>query len=145
MTAPVVLVVDDEPGLLRLFTRLLERLDCEAIGASGGEMALEILQQMTPDLLILDLAMPEMNGYQVLQQVRQLPHLDSMKVMILTARPNMVPEVKSLGIDCWVSKPVMPHDFLEVVRKILDTLYLVDAPVRACSSSSLTVTGSTLG
>jgi CheY-like chemotaxis protein len=118
-----VLVVDDEPGLLRLFTRLLERLECEAIGASGGQMALDILEQIAPDLLILDLAMPEVNGYQVLQHVRQMPHLDNMKVMILTARPNMVAEVESLGIDCWVSKPVMPHDFLDVVGQILDSLY----------------------
>jgi len=115
--------VDDEPGLLRLFTRLLERLDCEPVGASSGEMVLQALDELTPDLLILDLAMPEMNGYQVLQHIRRLPHLDGMKVMILTARPNMVPEVEALGIDCWVSKPIMPHDFLDIVTQILNTLY----------------------
>ena len=123
MVAPVVLVVDDEPGLLRLFTKLLERLDCQPIAADGGVAAMDILDQETPDLLILDLAMPEVNGYQVLQYVRTIPRLAAMKVMILTARPNMVPEVEALGIDSWVSKPVMPHDFLDVVGEILDTLY----------------------
>lgn len=123
MTAPVVLVVDDEPGLLRLFTALIERLNCRVIAADGGEAALDILDEITPDLLILDLAMPEKNGYQVLQYVRSIPRLGNMKVMILTARPNMVPEVEALGIDCWVSKPVMPHDFLEIVSQVLDTLY----------------------
>ncbi len=123
VSVPVVLVVDDEPGLLRLFTRLLERLDCKPVAASGGTVALGILDQITPDLLILDLAMPEVNGYQVLQYVRRVPRLDTMKVMILTARPNMVPEVEALGIDCWVSKPVMPHDFLDIVTQVLDSLY----------------------
>ena len=119
----MVLVVDDEPGLLRLFTRLLERLECQPVGAGGGTAAMDILDQITPDLLILDLAMPEVNGYQVLQYVRTIPRLDTMKVMILTARPNMVPEVEALGIDCWVSKPVMPTDFLDIVSQVLDTLY----------------------
>lgn len=123
VSVPVVLIVDDEPGLLRLFTRLLERLACQPIGVGGGAEALDILDQITPDLLVLDLAMPEVNGYQVLQYVRSIPRLHAMKVMILTARPNMVPEVEELGIDCWVSKPVMPHDFLEIVTQVLDTLY----------------------
>ena len=123
MSVPMVLVVDDEPGLLRLFTRLLERLECKPVGAGSGTTAMDILDQITPDLLILDLAMPEVNGYQVLQYVRSIPRLDTMKVMILTARPNMVPEVEALGIDCWVSKPVMPTDFLDIVSQVLDTLY----------------------
>jgi CheY-like chemotaxis protein len=123
VSVPVVLVVDDEPGLLRLFTRLLERLECQPVAAGGGTAAMDILDQITPDLLILDLAMPEVNGYQVLQYVRSIPRLDSMKVMILTARPNMVPEVEALGIDSWVSKPVMPTDFLDIVSQVLHTLY----------------------
>jgi CheY-like chemotaxis protein len=123
VSVPVVVVVDDEPGLLRLFTRLLERLECQPVAANGGTAALNILDQITPDLLILDLAMPEVNGYQVLQYVRGVRRLDTMKVMILTARPNMVPEVEALGIDCWVSKPVMPTDFLDIVAQVLETLY----------------------
>ena len=123
VSVPVVLVVDDEPGLLRLFTRLLERLECQPVAANGGTAALDILDQITPDLLVLDLAMPEVNGYQVLQYVRGIQRLDTMKVMILTARPNMVPEVEALGIDCWVSKPVMPTDFLDIVTEVLKSLY----------------------
>lgn len=119
MSIPLVLIVDDEPGLLRLFAGLVERLDCEAIPASSGAEALDVLDEETPDLLILDLAMPEISGYDVLRYVRQIPRLDGMKVMILTARPNMVPEVEALGIDCWVSKPVMPNDFLDVVDEVL--------------------------
>lgn len=119
MSVPLVLIVDDEPGLLRLFTGLVDRLECDTIQANGGTAALDILDELTPDLLILDLAMPEVSGYEVLQYVRSVPRLDRMKVMILTARPNMVPEVEALGIDCWVAKPVMPNDFLAMVDEAL--------------------------
>lgn len=123
MSKPIVLLVDDEPGLLKLFSALLGRLACQVYTADGGAAALDILDQMTPNLLILDLAMPEVSGYQVLRYVRGLTRLDRMRVMILTARPSMVPEVEELGIDCWVSKPIMPQDFLEIVSHELDSLY----------------------
>ena len=123
VSVPLVLVVDDEPGLLRLFTGLVQRLNCDAIAVDSGVMALDVLDQETPDLLILDLAMPEVSGFDVLQYVRSIPRLDGMKVMILTARPNMVPEVEALGIDCWVAKPVMPNDFLAIVDEILAGAY----------------------
>jgi chemosensory pili system protein ChpA (sensor histidine kinase/response regulator) len=120
MYSPVVLIVDDDPGLLRLFSALVERLGCETLRAPGGVKALDTLDETTPDLLILDLAMPEISGLDVLRHVRRTPRLDSMKVMILTARPNMVREVEALGIDCWVSKPVMPNDFLDAVQGLLN-------------------------
>ena len=119
MSVPLVMIVDDESGLLRLFTRLVQRLDCETITAANGVAALDVLDHETPDLLILDLAMPEISGFDVLQHVRSIPRLDAMKVMILTARPNMVTEIEALGIDCWVVKPVMPNDFLEIVTNVL--------------------------
>ncbi len=116
---PSVLVVDDEPGLLRLFSELVARLGVTTWQASGGIRAIEVLRKDTPDLMILDLAMPEVSGQDVLEYVRTQPHLDTMKVMILTARPYMIPEIEALGIDRWVSKPVMPLDFLDHVRDML--------------------------
>ncbi|NDJ75642.1 MAG: response regulator [Chloroflexi bacterium] len=119
MSEPMVLIVDDEPGLLRLFSGLVERLNCRILQARNGSIAMDLLDQETPDLLILDLAMPEISGFDVLQYVRSIPRLDVMKVMILTARPNQVPEIEAMGIDCWVSKPVMPNDFLDIVQDLL--------------------------
>jgi len=120
VSSPLVLIVDDEPGLLRLFVGLVERLDCETLQAKDGAAALEILEHETPDLLILDLAMPEMSGSEVLEYVRSVPRLETMKVMILTARPNLIPEIVQMGIDYWVSKPVMPKDFVEMVAELLN-------------------------
>jgi CheY-like chemotaxis protein len=119
LIVPVVLIVDDEPGLLRLFSGLVQRLDCNPILASSGAEALDILDHETPDLMVLDLAMPQVSGIDVVRYVRQIPRLDVMRVLILTARPNLVPEVEALGIDAWLSKPVMPNDFVDAVAQTL--------------------------
>jgi CheY-like chemotaxis protein len=118
----MILIVDDEPGMLKLFADLAERLDCDVIRADGGAMALDVLDQETPDLLILDLAMPEVSGFDVLRYVRSIPRLDAMKVMILTARPSTIPEAEVLGINYWVTKPVLPSDFIDAVARALDDL-----------------------
>lgn len=116
---PMVLIVDDEPGLLQLFAGLIARLSCTVLTGLSGDEAIEVLDRETPDLLILDLAMPGVSGIDVLRHVRAIPRLGGMTVMILTARPNLVPEVEALGIDYWVSKPILPRDFLEIVRDVL--------------------------
>lgn len=119
MPVPLVLIADDEPGLLKLFSNLVQRLECEPLQAASGSEALDILDHETPDLLVLDLAMPRVSGFDVLRHVRGIPRLDMMKVLILTARPNLVPEIEALGIDSWLAKPVMPNDFLDAVAQIL--------------------------
>jgi len=81
-----------------------------------------VLDQETPDLLILDLAMPEVSGLDVLRYVRSVPRLSKMKVMILTARPSTIPEAETLGIDYWITKPVLPSDFINAVARALDSL-----------------------
>ena len=106
--------------MLRLFAGLVNRLNCRTLEAMGGGEALDILDSETPDLLILDLAMPEINGFDVLRYVREIPRLDDMLIMILTARPNVMPEIEEFNIDYWVSKPIMPQDFLDFVGGVLD-------------------------
>jgi len=117
---PTILIVDDEPGLLRIFANLANRLNCHVILADSGAAALDILDNETPDLLVLDLAMPQVSGFDVLRQARTIPRLDHMKVMILTARPNLVADLEGLEYDCWVSKPVSAQDFVETVSALLD-------------------------
>lgn len=105
--------------MLQLFSSLVARLNYETLTADGGQRALEILYETVPDLLILDLAMPQVSGRDVLQYVRDDPRMAATKVMILTARPNMVPEIDSLGVDAWAFKPITPHEFLERVELLM--------------------------
>lgn len=120
MTPPSVLIVDDEAGLVRLFASIIEKgLGYQTIQAVGGDEAMRLLDEATPHLMLLDLAMPHVNGLQVLQYARRLPHLDGMRVVVLTARPKQVYEVESLGVDAWLTKPVTPDDILDTLRRLL--------------------------
>lgn len=119
MSAPLILVVEDEPGLLTLFSRLLETVDYQVLKAAGGAEALRLLERESPDLLVLDLAMPEVNGIDVLRELQQMPHLEQMEVLILTARSNKLDQAIALGFSNWLLKPVTYERFLSQVEVIL--------------------------
>lgn len=120
MTAPLVMIVDDEDGLLLLFERLTRQLGCDVIALKHGGEAIDILKEETPDLLILDWALPEVSGEQVLRFVDSDPELDIMQVMVLTATgPGPAPADINGRIDAWVIKPILPDAFLHEVRKLL--------------------------
>lgn len=120
MPDATVLIVDDEPGLLQLFGTLIRRLGFQVMTADGGAEALDILAEMVPDLLILDLGMPQVSGFDVLAAVQADPELDPMRVIILTAQgPGRLPEELIPRIDEWISKPVLPNEFLETVQRVL--------------------------
>lgn len=116
-----VLIVDDEPGMLMLFGGLIERLECDVLQADGGETAIALLQAHTPDVLVLDLAMPHVSGGDVLAYVQQTPRLRSMRILVLTALGinairGDLPDI----VDKWVNKPLRPDVFLALVRELLD-------------------------
>lgn len=121
MAVPVVLVVDDEIGLLDLFSDLVERVGYETIRAESGQVALDVLDQFTPDLMILDLAMPGISGIDVLHVVQHEPRLDSMKVMVLTALGFTTDmEAVEERVQRWLKRPIMPQDFMEEVRAMFE-------------------------
>jgi CheY-like chemotaxis protein len=120
VSQPTVMIVDDEPGLLTLFSGLLKRIDCHVLQATGGAAAIELLERHVPDLIVLDLAMPKVSGVDVLRYIMDTPALASMRVIILTAQgAARFPEELAPGIDEWVSKPVLPTDFLDIVERLL--------------------------
>jgi CheY-like chemotaxis protein len=118
---PLVLVVDNETGLLILFSSLVRRMGYRVLQADSGMAALDLLEQQTPDLMVLDLAMPEMSGFDVLRQVMTMPRLDKMPVMVLTAT-NLGPAPDDMAhrIRAWVTKPVRPEIFNATVRELLE-------------------------
>jgi CheY-like chemotaxis protein len=118
---PLVLVVDNEMGLLLLFGSLVRRMGYQVLQANSGTAALDLLEQQTPDLMVLDLAMPEMTGYDVLRQVMTVPRLDKMPVMVITATNlGPAPEDVAHRIGAWVTKPVRPEIYEATVRELLE-------------------------
>ncbi|GIV81498.1 MAG: response regulator [Anaerolineae bacterium] len=120
MAEPLVLIVDDEKGLLDLFCTMLRPLNLRLLTAEGGAQAIALLEQITPDLLILDLAMPQISGYDVLNFVKQTPRLDRMRVMVLTATGPLRPtRADDPRIARWVTKPVASGEFRAIVQALI--------------------------
>ena len=121
MNNPLILIVDNEPGILDLFCSLVQRLGYDVLLAEGGGEALRILEHETPQLMILDIAMPHITGLDVLHYVRQAPHRGDMRIMVLTAT-NLRPSHEIIDglVDQWIMKPIHPTEFQQVVLALME-------------------------
>jgi DNA-binding response OmpR family regulator len=113
-----ILVVDDQPDLLDSLALTLEAAGYEAMTANDGLEALSLLQAHTVDLILADIAMPQMNGYQLYERVRANPLWTTIPFLFLTARSldSDIRYGKELGVDDYLTKPIQPEDLLAVVR-----------------------------
>ncbi|MBL8735542.1 MAG: response regulator [Planctomycetes bacterium] len=121
MTQRTVLVVDDEPFICRSLTFVLRKENYHVLEARNGEEALAAIRQHKPDLVFLDVMMPKLNGFQVTQQVRSDPTLDSVKIILLTAKGQESDrEVgKTAGANDYMTKPFSPTKILDRARQML--------------------------
>jgi DNA-binding response OmpR family regulator len=106
-----VLVVDDDPDIRALLRRLLERVGYEVVEAPDGRSGLRALYEAAPDLVILDVAMPELSGWAVLERIRELTDVP---VLMLTAQASELDKVRGLraGADDYVTKPFGRQELL---------------------------------
>lgn len=116
-----VFVVDDEPDVVDLLRTILETGDHDVEVATDPQLALSQLLDSPPDLLILDLMMPQLDGFELLKLFRQDPRCASVPVLILSARSGHRDQILSLqcGADAYICKPFSPRDLLCEVRKLL--------------------------
>ncbi len=113
-----VLIVDDQPDLVESIGMALEAAGYEVLSAADGQTALGLLESETVDLILADIAMPRMNGYQFYERVRENPGWIRIPFLFLTAR-TMDSDVrygKELGVDDYLTKPIQPEDLLASVN-----------------------------
>ena len=117
-----VLVVDDEPNIVMSLEFLMRRAGFEVAVARNGREALDALDGTPPDLLLLDVMMPEFDGYEVCERIRARPEWNATKIVMLTARGREVERERglSLGADAYVTKPFSTRDLVEQVKRMLD-------------------------
>lgn len=118
MTPPTILIVDDQPALRESIALTLEAAGYQVVGAADGIEALGLLQEQPVDLILADIAMPRLNGYQLYERVRSNPRWLHIPFVFLTARAldSDIRYGKELGVDDYLTKPVQPEDLLAVVQ-----------------------------
>jgi two-component system KDP operon response regulator KdpE len=118
MRKNLILVVDDEPPIVRLVKAKLRVDGYEVITASDGKEALRVLQQESPDLVVLDVMMPDMDGFETLRRIRQN---STVPVVMLTARGSDMDKLKGLqsGADDYITKPFNPDELEARIAAIL--------------------------
>jgi len=120
-----ILIVDDEQYIVELLSYNLEKERFSIIKAYDGEVALGLIQLEKPDLMILDLMLPKMNGFDVCKAIRRNPETANLPIIMLTAKANEVDKIIGLeiGADDYVTKPFSINELIARVRTILRRLY----------------------
>jgi two-component system phosphate regulon response regulator PhoB len=121
MNAPLILVVEDEAALVTLLRYNLEREGFRVIAARDGEEALLLAREQKPDLVLLDWMLPLLSGIEVCRQVRRMPELRQVPIIMLTARGEEGDKLRGLdsGADDYVTKPFSPSELIARVRAVL--------------------------
>jgi DNA-binding response OmpR family regulator len=116
-----VLVVDDEPNIVMSLRFLMEREGLEVEVASTGQAAVAALDRAPADLVLLDVMMPELDGFEVCQRIRARPAWRATKIVMLTAKGRDVERDKglALGADAYVTKPFSTRDLVAKVKQML--------------------------
>lgn len=122
MTKPLILVVEDDLALLEGIRELLELTEYRVLIAANGREALEVLEKQHPDLIVSDIMMPEMDGYEFHAKVNEMPELSAIPFIFLTARGEKadIRRGKELGADDYIIKPFDDEDLLVAVRAKLN-------------------------
>ena len=112
-----ILVIEDDPALARLLQQLLESFGYDVQWAGLGEAALRLAAEHRPDLTLLDLMLPDMDGYEVCRQLRLLYHGSIMPIVIVTARSLPIDQLRGVasGADAYIRKPFDSVDLIKTV------------------------------
>lgn len=121
MAKPRILLVDDEPDILELLSYNLAKEDYKIKTAGNGAEAIEIAQEFSPDLIILDIMMPEMDGVEVCYQLREKDQFSNTVIAFLTARSEDFTQISALeaGGDDFIVKPIKPNVFKSRIKALL--------------------------
>jgi len=116
-----ILVVDDEIGALTLIGIMLERGGFEVLKAKDADQALSVLELETPNLIILDVMMPGMDGIELCRLLRQRPDTGDLPILILSARGDAKSVMNGMdaGASDYLPKPILHHDLVAKVRRML--------------------------
>lgn len=117
-----ILIVDDEPSIMVPVQFLMEQNGYDVMVAFSGEEAMEIIAEKKVDLILLDIMLPVIDGFEVCQRVRENPQWNKIKIILLTALGSdaNVEKGLALGADAYITKPFSNVDIVEKVKELLE-------------------------
>ena len=138
MNRPIkVMLIDDDPGIHESLRAVVEEAGYEFCGALGGREGLRLLDDEHPDLLLLDVMMPGMDGFELLGRIRQLPAHTSTPALFLTAKDEPFDRVSglTLGADDYIAKPFLPQELVLRIAAVLRRCYAAENPLLELAAS----------
>jgi two-component system, OmpR family, response regulator VicR len=121
-TAKIILCVEDEQEMVDLIKLILSRHGFDVLGATSGLEGLSVIKKVHPDLVLLDLMMPDMDGWEVYQKMKADDKTKDIPVIVVTARAQNIDKVLGLHIakvDDYIAKPFSPQELLDSIDKVL--------------------------
>ncbi|GAB4546526.1 MAG: hypothetical protein Fur002_21650 [Anaerolineales bacterium] len=117
-----VVCIEDDPEMIELIRLILSRRGAQVHGASGGVEGVRMVKELRPDLILLDLMMPDMDGWEVYQQIKSEESLRNIPVIVVTAKAQNIDKALGLHIakvEDYIAKPFSPQELIESVEKVL--------------------------
>jgi DNA-binding response OmpR family regulator len=117
-----IVCIEDEPEMIDLFKLILSRRGYQVFGASGGRAGLEAAQTHKPDVILLDLMMPDMDGWEVYQNLKSNPETQNIPVIVVTAKAQNIDKVLGLHIakvEDYISKPFSPNELIQSIEAVI--------------------------
>jgi DNA-binding response OmpR family regulator len=141
MKKGTILVIDDEKDLIELVRYNLENDGFDVIAATDGQSGLEVVKKHRPDLVVLDLMMPGLDGLQVCQQLRADPRSASIPLIMLTAKATEADRIigLELGADDYITKPFSPREVIARVKALLRRMNARDTQQQVIRCGDLTI------
>ena len=121
MVKQTVLVVDDDPLILRVVATVLDLEEFEVVTARSGREAIEVLDGSSPHVVVADIMMPEMDGFELCEHIRQDPRYAKLPIILLTARDSDVDRRRGteVGGDAYITKPFSPLELIDEIDRLL--------------------------
>lgn len=126
-----IVYVEDEEEMIDLVRLIMARRGFEVLGANGGRQGLDMIRKSLPDLVLLDLMMPDIDGWDVYQQMKADEATRDIPVIVVTAKAQSIDKVLGLHIakvDDYISKPFSPQELAESIEKVLTRRRDADQP-----------------
>lgn len=116
-----VLVVDDSPTEIYQFKDMLEGMNFEVITADNGRAAIEIAASEQPDIVLMDIVMPDMNGFQATRQLSKEARTKNIPVVIVSSKDQETDKVwgERQGAKGYITKPVKPEELLKIIKSLI--------------------------